>query len=150
MISKWIPKWFMAGDIAFISEKIFSQKTEWIFGSFLPVLLGSERVFVDDVPWVLKQPQVSGGRIWKICGICQHLTILSRQYISCLIEKCVLNCRYVPPLWRTFLIWLWGRMRGCYGDKQRYDCWMLHGPLWMGQRGLQKHGPEDKHKHLRT
>lgn len=23
MISKWIPKWFMAGDIAFISEKIF-------------------------------------------------------------------------------------------------------------------------------
>lgn len=40
----------MAGDIAFISEKIFLKKTEWIFGSFLPVLLRSNRVFVDDVP----------------------------------------------------------------------------------------------------
>lgn len=108
---------------------------------------------VDDVPWVLKQPQVSGGRIWKICGICQHLTILSRQYISCLIEKCVLNCRYVPPFfWRTFFNLTLRENRRAAPETRR-RCRTLPGS-WSGMgprgRGLQKHCPEDKHKHLRT
>lgn len=63
---------------------------------------GQPESLVDDVPRVLKQRRVLGGRIWKICGICQHLTILSRQYSSCLIEKCVLNCRNLFFFsWRT-------------------------------------------------
>lgn len=163
---KWFPNEFLNDlwpvILHLYQRKHFSregkkkQKTEWIFGSFLPGLPGSKKKkkeSVDDVPWVLKQPQVSGGRIWKICGICQHLTILSRQYISCLIEKCVLNCRCVPPFfWRTFFNLTLRENRRAAPETRR-RCRTLPGS-WSGMgprgRGLQKHCPEDKHKHLRT
>lgn len=53
------------------------------------------------------------GRIWKICGICQHLTILSHQYIFCLNEKCVLNCRHSLFFFLAYLFNL--TLRGKYG-----------------------------------
>lgn len=37
MISKQIPKWFMAGDIAFVSERIPKKKIDiWFFSTCAP------------------------------------------------------------------------------------------------------------------
>lgn len=124
MISKLIPKWFMASDIAFISEKIFfhekknKKNQNRYLVHFHPCSSGQPESLVDDMPPVLKQCRVLRGRIWKICGICQHLTILSHQYSSCLIE----NVFWIAE---TFFSWITIFLWGSYKNKQWYESWML-------------------------
>lgn len=149
VLSKQIPKWSMAADIAFVSEKIQKKKKNRYLVHFHPHSEGQPESLVDDVPRVLKQCRVLGGRIWKICGICQHLTILSRQYSSCLIEKCVLNCRnffFFPegPFFFFFFFFQCEDPIEISSDVTAGCCEETVGV----QRGFWQDGPEDKRKHL--
>lgn len=114
---------------------------------FHPRSKGQPESLVDDVPRVSKQHRVLGGRIWKICGICQHLTILSCQYSSCLIEKCVLNCRNLFFFLKNLFF--------CCNVKIRQKKSSNTSTGWCEetiavQKSFWQGGPEDEHKHLRA